>query len=196
MGRSTGAQVARRPGSSRLDQAAADREGYAARDQYDRATAEEWACRTLFSDASVDDPAALAEHIKPLFARDEYGFAGVNDDKRFERHVGARPGKSGGWWRRTRGSLTRGASSELHDAGCRMAVLRQVGSTSASCGRRAAAPPGCANGSGPAGAALPVLAMPRGTGERPGAISRLLLGGLGGNRTSLEGGPAVAGLAT
>lgn len=73
--------------SSKLDQAAADRQGYDARDDYDRAAAEEWVCRTLVSDASMENRADLARRIKDLIAQESYCVAGVNDDERFERHV-------------------------------------------------------------------------------------------------------------
>jgi uncharacterized protein YciI len=72
-----------------LDQAAADKRGYTAQDDYDLAAAEEWVCRHLKAVAAQDDQAALAERIKHLLAQDEYRVAGVNDDRRFERHVRA-----------------------------------------------------------------------------------------------------------
>lgn len=75
--------------ASKLDQAAADRQGYEARDDYDKAAAEEWACRALLADDSADDSAAMAKRIKALLAQEEYRVAGVNDDERFERHVRA-----------------------------------------------------------------------------------------------------------
>ena len=73
--------------ASRLDQAAADRRGYEARDDYDQAAAEEWACRTLASSGSTDDQAEFASRIKDLIAQNDYPVTGIHDDRRFERHV-------------------------------------------------------------------------------------------------------------
>ncbi len=75
--------------AARLDQAAADRRGYAAADDYDKAAAEEWACRALRTADSADDRAAFAAQIKDLLARDEYRTTGIHDDRRFDRHVRA-----------------------------------------------------------------------------------------------------------
>jgi hypothetical protein len=72
---------------SRLDQAAADRRGYEARDDYDKAAAEEWACRALRVAESVNDQAAFARHLKELIGQDDYPATGIYDDVRFERHV-------------------------------------------------------------------------------------------------------------
>ncbi|TZG24605.1 hypothetical protein [Sphingomonas montanisoli] len=88
-----GAQVrtwlARRFEASRLDQAAADRRGYEARDDYDKAAAEEWACRALKDAACTDDQTAFAKRLKELVGQDEYRATGIYDDVRFERHVRA-----------------------------------------------------------------------------------------------------------
>lgn len=75
--------------ASRLDQAAADRRGYDAQDDFDKAAAEEWVCRALKSDATIDDQAAFARRIKELIAQDEYPMTGLYDDRKFERHVRA-----------------------------------------------------------------------------------------------------------
>ncbi|WP_448662992.1 hypothetical protein ACG3SL_20545 [Sphingomonas sp. CJ20] len=77
----------RRIASARLDQAAADRRGYEARDDYDQAAAEEWACRALAIGDDADAQAAFAARIKALIGQDEYRATGINDDVRFERHV-------------------------------------------------------------------------------------------------------------
>ena len=79
----------RRLVASRLDQAAADRRGYEYHDDYDRAAAEEYACRALGNDPSIDNQAAFAKRIKDLIAQDEYRATGLYDDARFERHVRA-----------------------------------------------------------------------------------------------------------
>lgn len=72
---------------SRLDQAAADRRGYEARDDYDKAAAEEWVCRALKGVESVNDQAAFAARLKELIAQDDYPATSIHDDVRFERHV-------------------------------------------------------------------------------------------------------------
>ncbi|NIJ19585.1 hypothetical protein FHS95_001254 [Sphingomonas naasensis] len=77
----------RRLEASRLDQAAADRRGYEAQDEYDKAAAEEWVCRALKSAECTNDQAALAKRLKELIGQDEYQATGIYDDVRFERHV-------------------------------------------------------------------------------------------------------------
>ena len=77
----------RRLAAARLDQAAADRRGYEARDDYDQAAAEEWACRALKGAASTEDQAAFAAHLKALIGQDDYPATSTYDDTRFERHV-------------------------------------------------------------------------------------------------------------
>ncbi len=75
--------------AARLDQAAADKKGYAAEDDYDKAAAEEWVCRILKTAPCTDGQAALAARLKELLGQDEYRIAGVYDDRRFERYVRA-----------------------------------------------------------------------------------------------------------
>jgi hypothetical protein len=77
----------RRFEASRLDQAAADRRGYEARDDYDKAAAEEWACRALKGAACTNDQAAFAMRLKELISQEEYQATSTYDDTRFERHV-------------------------------------------------------------------------------------------------------------
>jgi hypothetical protein len=77
----------RRCEASRLDQAAADRRGYEARDDFDKAVAEEWVCRALSSADCTNDQAALVTRLKALIGQDEYPATGVHNDIRFERHV-------------------------------------------------------------------------------------------------------------
>lgn len=77
----------RRFEAARLDQAAADKRGYAAQDDYDKAAAEEWVCRTLKMSDSPDDQAAFALRLKELLAQDEYRATGIYDDRRFDRYV-------------------------------------------------------------------------------------------------------------
>lgn len=81
--------LARRFEVSRLDQAAADRRGYEARDDYDKAAAEEWACRALKDAECAGDQAAFAKRIKELIGQDDYPATSTYDDVRFERHVRA-----------------------------------------------------------------------------------------------------------
>lgn len=75
--------------AARLDQAAADKRGYEAQDDYDKAAAEEWVCRSLTSVAQKDDQPAFADRLKQLLGQDEYCVTGVYDDRRFERYVRA-----------------------------------------------------------------------------------------------------------
>ena len=77
----------RRLEASRLDQAAADRRGYEARDDYDKAAAEEWVCRALIAADCTADQAALTRQLKELIGQDEYQATGIHDDIRFARHV-------------------------------------------------------------------------------------------------------------
>ncbi|WP_174296810.1 hypothetical protein [Sphingomonas bacterium] len=75
--------------AARLEQAAADRRGYEAQDDYDKAAAEEWVCRTLKTTWCTDEQAAFAAQLKELNAQDEYRITGIYDDRRFDRYVRA-----------------------------------------------------------------------------------------------------------
>ncbi|MBY8820737.1 hypothetical protein [Sphingomonas colocasiae] len=77
----------RRFEASKLDQAAADRRGYDARDDYDKAAAEERVCRALKGADCTNAQAAFAARLKELIAQDDYRATGIHDDARFERHV-------------------------------------------------------------------------------------------------------------
>lgn len=77
----------RRFEASKLDQAAADRRGYEAQDDYDKAAAEEWVCRALKAADCTKEQAAFAERLKELIGREEYQATGIYDDRRFQRHV-------------------------------------------------------------------------------------------------------------
>jgi hypothetical protein len=77
----------RRFEASKLDQAAADRRGYEARDEYDQAAAEEWVCRALKAADCTNEQAAFAKRLKDLIGQDDYRATGIHDDVRFERHV-------------------------------------------------------------------------------------------------------------
>lgn len=79
--------LARRLDVSKLDQAAADRRGYEARDDYDKAAAEEWVCRALQAPDCTEEHAPFAQRLKALIGEEEYHATGVYDDVRFERHV-------------------------------------------------------------------------------------------------------------
>lgn len=75
--------------AARLDQAAADKRGYDAQDDYDKAAAEEWVCRVLKTAGRTDDQSALAAQLKELLSQDGYRITGIYDDRRFDRHVRA-----------------------------------------------------------------------------------------------------------
>lgn len=75
--------------AAKLDQAAADKRGYEAQDDYDKAAAEEWVCRIMNTAGCTENQAAFAEHLKELLGRDEYRITGIYDDRRFERYVRA-----------------------------------------------------------------------------------------------------------
>lgn len=75
--------------AARLEQAAADKRGYEAQDDYDKAAAEDWVCQTLRTGGRIDAQAAFAAHLKELLVQEEYCVTGVYDDRRFERHVRA-----------------------------------------------------------------------------------------------------------
>jgi hypothetical protein len=77
----------RRFEASKLDQAEADKRGYEARDDYDKAAAEEWVCRALKGAECTTEQAALARRIKDLIGEADYPATGIHDDARFERHV-------------------------------------------------------------------------------------------------------------
>ena len=77
----------RRLAASKLDQAAADRRGYEARDEYDKAAAEEWVCRALQAGDCTHDQAVFAGRLKALIGQDDYPATGIHDDMKFERHV-------------------------------------------------------------------------------------------------------------
>ena len=77
----------RRLAASKLDQAAADRRGYEARDEYDTAAAEEWVCRALQAGDCTNDQAVFAKRLKDLIGQEDYRATGIHDEMRFERHV-------------------------------------------------------------------------------------------------------------
>lgn len=77
----------RRFAAARLDQAAADRRGYEAQDDYDKAAAEEWVSRALQAAECTNDQAAFAKRLKDLIAQEDYPATGIYDDIRFQRHV-------------------------------------------------------------------------------------------------------------
>lgn len=79
--------LARRLDVSKLDQAAADRRGYEARDEYDKAAAEEWVCRALQAPDCIDEQTPFVQRLRTLIGQEEYYATGVYDDVRFERHV-------------------------------------------------------------------------------------------------------------
>jgi hypothetical protein len=68
--------------AARLDQAAADKRGYEAQDDYDKAAAEEWVCRGLRSIAAKDDQTAFVDRLKQLLDQDEYRITGVRRNEK------------------------------------------------------------------------------------------------------------------
>ena len=75
--------------ASKLDQSAADRRGYEAQDEYDKAAAEEWVCHALKAGDCANEQVTFAKRLKELIAQEEYQVTGIYDDTRFERHVRA-----------------------------------------------------------------------------------------------------------
>ena len=79
----------RRIEASKLDQSAADRRGYGAQDEYDKAAAEEWVCQALKAGDCANEQATFAKRVKELISEEEYQATGIYDDTRFERHIRA-----------------------------------------------------------------------------------------------------------
>ena len=79
----------RRIEASKLDQSAADRRGYEAQDEYDKAAAEEWVCHALKAGDCADEQARFGKRLKELIGQEDYRATGIYDDRRFERHVRA-----------------------------------------------------------------------------------------------------------
>ncbi len=75
--------------AAKLDQAAADKRGYEAHDDYDKAAAEEWVCRVLKNAGRTNDQTGFATHLKELLGQDDYPITGIHDDRRFDRYVRA-----------------------------------------------------------------------------------------------------------
>jgi len=73
--------------AARADQVTAERAGYGARDDCDKAAAEEMVCTSLKDKAAVDAQADMAAELKTLLDRDDFIWRGVYDDQRFDRHV-------------------------------------------------------------------------------------------------------------
>lgn len=78
-----------RMSAAKLEQAAADRRGYEAQGDYDKAAAEEWVSRALLAAGCTDGQAMFADGVKRLLAQDEYRITGIYDDRRFDRSVRA-----------------------------------------------------------------------------------------------------------
>ena len=79
----------RRIAAARADQVAAERGGYAERDDCDKAAAEEMVCAALKGTDAAATQAAFTAELKSLLDRDQYIWRGIYDDARFERHVRA-----------------------------------------------------------------------------------------------------------
>ena len=79
--------LTQRVAAAKLDQATADRRGYEARDEYDKAAAEEWVCSTLQAVDEINAQPSFSKRIKDFIGQDEYPVTGIYDDVRFERLV-------------------------------------------------------------------------------------------------------------
>lgn len=75
--------------ASLADQDAADRYGREREDDYDKAAAEEWVCRTVKGSDATNDQARFGELLKGLLDADDFYRIGVRNEKRFEREVRA-----------------------------------------------------------------------------------------------------------
>lgn len=75
--------------AARFEQAAADKRGYGAQDDYDKAAAEEWVCRVLKTSGTTVQQAVFAARLKEMLAQEEYPSTGMYDDRRFDRYVRA-----------------------------------------------------------------------------------------------------------
>jgi hypothetical protein len=73
--------------SARADQAAAERAGYGARDECDKAAAEEMICAAPALKEGADAQPAFLAALKALLDRDTFVWRGVYDDDRFDRHA-------------------------------------------------------------------------------------------------------------
>ena len=78
-----------RVAAARADQVAAERHGWARRDECDLAAAEEMVCPLLKRGDAASTQSALVDGIRKLLDRDDYVWRGVYDDRRFDRHVRA-----------------------------------------------------------------------------------------------------------
>lgn len=75
--------------AARAEQAVAVRAGRSGEGDCDKASAEEMACSLLHRDRTIATRDTFAAGIAALLGRDDYGWRGVNDDDRFDRHVRA-----------------------------------------------------------------------------------------------------------
>jgi hypothetical protein len=69
------------------EQARADKNGRGFEDDYDKAAAEEWVCRTAKTNAATSDRKLFETFLKQLLAQDEYKRTEIHDDRRFDREV-------------------------------------------------------------------------------------------------------------
>lgn len=75
--------------AARSDQAVAERAGRGARDDCDKASAEEMVCSLVKSEKITATQDGFARELGALLDRDGYSWRGVHDDARFDRHVGS-----------------------------------------------------------------------------------------------------------
>lgn len=86
--------------AARLEQADAYKRGYEAQDDYDKAAAEEWVCRTVKTAGCTDDQAAFAAQLAKLLAQDEYrtGLQLREADRRYSFSSRRRPKAPDRWF--------------------------------------------------------------------------------------------------
>lgn len=73
--------------ASQHDQDYADRKGRDYQDDYDKASAEAFVCRLTKSSEKTNDQAHFIAFLTEQLGKEEYRWAGVYDDRRFEREV-------------------------------------------------------------------------------------------------------------
>ncbi|KQM68180.1 hypothetical protein ASE75_03565 [Sphingomonas sp. Leaf17] len=81
------AWLAARMAAARSDQVVAERTGYTAQDDCDKANAEEMVCTLMAAGTAVTARATFLARLQSLSERDDYIWRGVYNDTRFDRHV-------------------------------------------------------------------------------------------------------------
>jgi len=73
--------------ASQYDQDYADRKGRGYQDDYDKAAAESFVCHLTKSSEKTNDQERFIAFLTEQLGKEEYRYAGVYDDQRFERAV-------------------------------------------------------------------------------------------------------------